>query len=519
MVAAVEDQLRSTVSSSSSSSSSSPNDNEGRRSSTPSTPPEVNDDDEIAVNPLYTLSQRAEKSGEEVHIYVAKPDEVIIREGTPITSPIDSILHPLAWSEPTAPPNQSEVKAHGKMMVMENSNGVETEYRDKGKSYSKADEASMAAVKGHMDSRRSSSQSTLKRQSKEVNPAANNNGNGMETASGSGLPRDVSRGSMEGQSIPPRTPPKTSTPRFSSVSPKKSPKSNPSPSLPRTLSRHSSNHSVARQREIDTSLSKPLPAIALNDTTASTTAERFLAPTPPLRRSTTADSPSRATPWLETPVRAQSQDSGSPKLASSDTTTTYFAPGEGPWGQTTMPTPDQISSPVTSNDVESSIARQATLIRRDRAAKKAEAEKESARRNQMIAEQEEVARAAVASASASGSGGGGVSNAGGSALRRRSTRAGSGGDRVALGTGVLVGNLIGQDHANYVLMYNMLTGIRIAVSLSSLLQYRVLIRLLSRVSVVTNNTTNEQVSRCQAKVKRPLTDEDYTARHKFSFDM
>ncbi|KAK4687822.1 1-phosphatidylinositol-4-phosphate 5-kinase, partial [Tremellales sp. Uapishka_1] len=54
---------------------------------------------------------------------------------------------------------------------------------------------------------------------------------------------------------------------------------------------------------------------------------------------------------------------------------------------------------------------------------------------------------------------------------------------------VLVGNLIGEDHVNYVLMYNMLTGIRIGVS------------------------------RCQAKIKRPLTDEDYLARHKFSFDI
>ncbi|KAG6330617.1 hypothetical protein ID866_8472 [Astraeus odoratus] len=53
----------------------------------------------------------------------------------------------------------------------------------------------------------------------------------------------------------------------------------------------------------------------------------------------------------------------------------------------------------------------------------------------------------------------------------------------------LVGNLIGEGHVNYVLMYNMLTGIRIAVS------------------------------RCQAKIKRPLTDEDFTARHKYSFDI
>lgn len=56
-------------------------------------------------------------------------------------------------------------------------------------------------------------------------------------------------------------------------------------------------------------------------------------------------------------------------------------------------------------------------------------------------------------------------------------------------TRVLVGNLVGEGHRNYVLMYNMLTGIRVAVS------------------------------RCQAKIKRPITDEDYLARHKYTFDM
>ncbi|TKY89940.1 hypothetical protein EX895_001238 [Sporisorium graminicola] len=54
---------------------------------------------------------------------------------------------------------------------------------------------------------------------------------------------------------------------------------------------------------------------------------------------------------------------------------------------------------------------------------------------------------------------------------------------------VLVGNLISEGHANYVLMYNMLTGIRIGVS------------------------------RCQAKLKRPLCDADFTAKHKFTFDI
>lgn len=53
----------------------------------------------------------------------------------------------------------------------------------------------------------------------------------------------------------------------------------------------------------------------------------------------------------------------------------------------------------------------------------------------------------------------------------------------------LIGNVIGEGHVNYVLMYNMLTGIRIGVS------------------------------RCQAKMKRPLTNADYMAKHKFTFDI
>ncbi|WOO84601.1 Phosphatidylinositol 4-phosphate 5-kinase its3 [Vanrija pseudolonga] len=56
-------------------------------------------------------------------------------------------------------------------------------------------------------------------------------------------------------------------------------------------------------------------------------------------------------------------------------------------------------------------------------------------------------------------------------------------------TKVLVGNLVGEGHRNYVLMYNMLTGIRVAVS------------------------------RCQAKIRRPLVEDDYLASHKYSFDM
>lgn len=45
---------------------------------------------------------------------------------------------------------------------------------------------------------------------------------------------------------------------------------------------------------------------------------------------------------------------------------------------------------------------------------------------------------------------------------------------------VLVGNLIGEDHVNYVLMYNMLTGIRIAVSFVAIMSSIYSSRCLSR---------------------------------------
>ncbi|GAA5977881.1 hypothetical protein JCM11641_006098 [Rhodosporidiobolus odoratus] len=214
------------------------------------------------------------------------------------------------------------------------------------------------------------------------------------------------------------------------------------------------------------------------------------------------------------------------------------------------------ASPPIHMDVESSIALQAEAIRRQRAEKREQAEKEQQRierdRDVQQREKDRERRANGGSFSHPPTSplpvpekpvekertGLGMNLAGpGALLKRRSTRMGSGsslpassvdsgvppsippkatsppvGDEASIpavesgrrsrqdkleeeehavpgGAGVLVGNLIGTDHANYVLMYNMLTGIRIGVS------------------------------RCQAKAKRPLTDADYTARHKFSFDI
>ncbi|RGB36509.1 hypothetical protein C1646_622804 [Rhizophagus diaphanus] len=62
-------------------------------------------------------------------------------------------------------------------------------------------------------------------------------------------------------------------------------------------------------------------------------------------------------------------------------------------------------------------------------------------------------------------------------------------DKDDLDEGVMIGTRIGEDHVNYVLMYNMLTGIRVGVS------------------------------RCNAKMHRELVDSDFKAAHKFSFDI
>lgn len=54
---------------------------------------------------------------------------------------------------------------------------------------------------------------------------------------------------------------------------------------------------------------------------------------------------------------------------------------------------------------------------------------------------------------------------------------------------VLMGTLISEGHQNYILMYNMLTGIRIAVG------------------------------RVSAKIDRPIVDSDFSAAHKLAFDV
>ena len=72
----------------------------------------------------------------------------------------------------------------------------------------------------------------------------------------------------------------------------------------------------------------------------------------------------------------------------------------------------------------------------------------------------------------------------------------------------LVGSWVKEGHQNYVLMYNMLTGIRIAVRFTG-----------HQASLFRGSHYLTQVSRCQAKPTREITAADYTAAHKYSFDM
>lgn len=92
-------------------------------------------------------------------------------------------------------------------------------------------------------------------------------------------------------------------------------------------------------------------------------------------------------------------------------------------------------------ELASDIQQQAEQIRRERQTKRAKAQMEADR----VKAQQEAERALTRTTSLmrASSGGGGVDDK------------------------PLVGNLIGEDHVNYVLMYNMLTGIRVAVSCCS----------------------------------------------------
>lgn len=234
------------------------------------------------------------------------------------------------------------------------------------------------------------------------------------------------------------------------------------------------------------------------------------------RFSTASASPSRlAIPNMA--PRSQSFSPGTPILPAvegspeSAANQNYPAPGPSPATSMSYPPVGSTTQPLLLDDVELSIAAQAEAIRRQRQEKRLEAEKEQAKRErELLLERDRAAGSTKkermpSDASNSAPIDDKLPSGPGGLLRRRVTRMGSGssqhdgspsahgrdasgvardesaGRRARGGSGredhhhhhhhhhhnaavgVLVGNLIGQDHANYVLMYNMLTGIRIGV--------------------------------------------------------
>lgn len=203
-------------------------------------------------------------------------------------------------------------------------------------------------------------------------------------------------------------------------------------------------------------------------------------------------------------VRRASKDRWMPGMSPADQLRQNSGDGASPPVQPTqLPASTSMSSgPLRTGDAgfDEEIARQEALIRKrkERARREEEEKASAAKESEAAADKPEpvikpgISRAKSVLAKGPMSqlqGTGPGATAGATASGAPNGAAPAAAKEQDLEKAALVGNIINEGHVNYVLMYNMLTGIRIGVS------------------------------RCQAKLKRPLRDEDYAAKHKFTFDI
>lgn len=403
------------------------------------------------VNPLVLLGERAEAEHVAVHVYKVAKDRVVIEEGEPA-----GFLHPLSWTTPRPTPPESPTHSS----ALPNGHLITPEHppHDSSEKQSRTDQLRIAKqeLRQDLSSYKIRSHSTSSKGKERAEPEMEELSRANFTAAANSIPQQngdpIPQSPLSLQATPPATPPKDPSSQL--------PEKSNTPGFTASNSRSLSTAPPASpSRAVAPSSVKPLPIFYAEPATASTSS---LFP-PSLRTSHLSSrraSTSGVLPTLQqrTPLLPRTQS--------------YHHSNSIPL-QTITPALDEVAM---------SIQAQEDIIRKDRQSKR------------LLKEKSRVEGENAAEPSPK--------------IRRRSTRAGSSTEGPALGTGVLMGNLIGQDHANYVLMYNMLTGIRIGVrSLYPLWSLQ-----LTLVSIV-------QVSRCQAKARRPLTNEDYTARHKFSFDM
>lgn len=199
-----------------------------------------------------------------------------------------------------------------------------------------------------------------------------------------------------------------------------------------------------------TSVPNPLPTTWTASSGALLHPSSAMSPHPPsgLPRRNTTGSPlavSSSNPPPRSPQLQKSPSVSSARISSSSSYGHLHPRASSP--QTIVPGTD-------GAHLDSDILAQAEIIRKERLSRRARRDDEDA------------AAAAAAAAEENAAGVGELNPVASGGATRKST---GGLNREMDEARVLVGNLIGEDHVNYVLMYNMLTGIRIGVSTVSLL--------------------------------------------------
>lgn len=360
------------------------------------------------VNPLFELAERSEAEHVGIHVYKVAKDQVVVEAGEPA-----NFLHPLSWTTPrptppttpTALPAGHSIPPHHdsteKQSHTDQLRIAKQELRQDLGQYSIKSHSSSAKGKG----RAVQDDSPMEELSRENLTAA---ANSIASPNGD----SAIQSPLHAQATPPPTPPKDSH----SLPTDQTPVLNtPGFVVPNSRSLPSTQHASPTRIVPLQSLLKPLPVVQPDSATAS--------------------SSSLFPPSLRTSHLASRRASTSGILPSSlQHRTTPLLPRTQSYHHSN-PIPLQTFTPAL-DEVAMSIQAQEDIIRKDRQSKRLLKEKSRAEGENAEPQPR---------------------------IRRRSTRAGSSTEGPALGTGVLMGNLIGQDHANYVLMYNMLTGIRIGV--------------------------------------------------------
>lgn len=372
------------------------------------------------LNPLYDMAEQLNQGNlgsNEIHVYKVQEGQVIIQQGSPNTHPF---LHPLSWTENG---NSHQIPLHA-------SNHCSPSTADNGNGQIQHPSPHSTSNGSNLDFRREESHQYSTREKGKGRAFTSSNTSRTSAANNSLYLDNEIPNPLPDDSTPPATPPKDRSPPLEPHSFVND--HDPAPPLKTTT------NSFPDLPIPSDSLSKPLPPVVFSNGTPLTVSTSSTATITGLVQPMLKSSSGSGTRRASTSGIANGMIRMSPRISSLPRATSYQHEG-GELGNPDMGRLVGQRNELVFDEVELSILAQAESIRKERLVKKLELEK-------LESEKEKESRSLAMPK-----------------IRRRSTRAGSTGEPT-LGAGVLMGNLIGQDHANYVLMYNMLTGIRIAVS-------------------------------------------------------